>query len=132
LYDRRLVQFPPPGVEIDDNFFAVGGEAHPLDDEPPGRLYVGICAPGRGAQTPIVRIWSRLLQHMESRRQAGVPLAELDPFAACSTASRPCASLRPSVRLAAAWTWPRAVPRRWSCRRRMDLSVEVTDVKVWS
>jgi hypothetical protein len=80
LYDRRLVQFPPPGIEIDDNFFAVGGEAHPLDSAPPGRLYMGICAPGRGAQTPIVRIWSRLLQQMEGRRQAGIGTVELDPF----------------------------------------------------
>ena len=72
LYDRHLVQFPPPGIDIDDNFFAVGRETHPLESDPPGRLYMGICAPGRGAQTPIVRIWSRLLQQMESRRQAGV------------------------------------------------------------
>ena len=80
LYDRHLVQFPPPGIDIDDNFFAVGRETHPLESDPPGRLYVGICAPGRGAQTPIVRIWSRLLQQMENRRQAGVLPVELDPF----------------------------------------------------
>jgi hypothetical protein len=80
LYDRHLVQFPPPGIDIDDNFFAVGHETHPLESTPAGRLYVGICAPGRGAQTPIVRIWSRLLQQMENRRQAGVLPIELDPF----------------------------------------------------
>jgi hypothetical protein len=80
LYNRRLCQFPPPGIEIDDNFFASGGETHPLEAGPPGRLYVGICAPGRGAQTPLVRIWSRVLQHIETRRQAGVALPDLDPF----------------------------------------------------
>lgn len=80
LYDRRLSQFPPPGIEIEDNFFASGGEAHALEAAPPGRLYVGVCAPGRGAQTPIVRIWSRLLQHMENRRQAGISLNDVDPF----------------------------------------------------
>lgn len=78
LYDRKLAQFPPPGLDIDDNFFTLGREAHPLESGQPGRLYVGICAPGRGAQTPIVRIWSRLLQHAEERRRAGVPAAELD------------------------------------------------------
>jgi hypothetical protein len=80
LYDRRLAQFPPPGIDIDDNFFAAGGEAHALDSEPPGRLYVGICAPGRGAQTPIVRIWSRLLQHVEARHDAGAAPRDLDCF----------------------------------------------------
>jgi hypothetical protein len=80
LYNRHLVQFPPPGIDIDDNFFAAGKEEHPLESDRPGRLYVGICAPGRGAQTPIVRIWSRLIQQMEDRLQAGVALAELDPF----------------------------------------------------
>jgi hypothetical protein len=80
LYDRALAQFPPPGIDIDDNFFAVGREAHPMDAAPSGRLYVGVCAPGRGAQTPIVRIWSRLLQQMEARRQAGALPTALDPF----------------------------------------------------
>jgi hypothetical protein len=78
LYDRRLSQFPPPVIEIDDNFFASGAEAHVLEAGPPGRLYVGICAPGRGAQTPIVRIWSRLLQHVENRRQGGAAIQDLD------------------------------------------------------
>lgn len=80
LYDRRLAQFPPAGIEIDDNFFAKGEEAHPLDADPPGRLHIGICAPGRGAQTPIVRIWSRLLQSVEDRRLCGASLRDLDGF----------------------------------------------------
>lgn len=80
LYDRKLAQFPPPGLDIDDNFFTLGREIHPLDSEQPGRLYIGICAPGRGAQTPIVRIWSRLLQHAEERRRAGAQAFELDGF----------------------------------------------------
>ncbi len=80
LYDRRLAQFPPPGIDINDNFFSAGDEAHPLDGSSPGRLYLGISAPGRGAQTPIVRIWSRLLQQLEIRRLAGISAAELDPF----------------------------------------------------
>jgi hypothetical protein len=80
LYERRLSQFPPPGINIDDNFFTTGSESHALDAGAAGRLYVGICAPGRGAQTPLVRTWSRLLQHVEMRRQAGVAPQELDPF----------------------------------------------------
>jgi hypothetical protein len=80
LYVRSLQVFPPPGLTIDDAFFARTMPIHPLDSDPPGRLYVGIFAPGRGAQTPIVRIWSRLLQHMDERRQAGGAPSDLDPF----------------------------------------------------
>ena len=68
LFDRRLAQFPPWGISADDRFFARDVQAHPLDSARAGRLYVGICAPGKGAQTPIVRIWSRLLQTAYERR----------------------------------------------------------------
>jgi hypothetical protein len=80
LFARSLQVFPPPGLNADDSFFARTGTAHPLDSNVPGRLYVGICAPGRGAQTPIIRIWSRLLQHLGDRRGAGVAPQLLDPF----------------------------------------------------
>lgn len=62
LFDRELAQFPPSALAASDRFFAHENEIHPLDCQRPGRLYVGVCAPGRGAQTPIVRIWSVLLQ----------------------------------------------------------------------
>lgn len=80
LFVRDLQVFPPPGISADDSFFARTGNAHPLDSSAPGRLYVGLAAPGRGAQTPIVRIWSRLLQHVEDRRASGVAPQALDPF----------------------------------------------------
>lgn len=62
LFNRKLTQFPPPSVSMSDRFFARQGNIHPLDYQRPGRLYVAICAPGKGAQTPNVRIWSILLQ----------------------------------------------------------------------
>lgn len=62
LFDRELAQFPPSAILATDRFFAYEQEVHPLDCQRPGRLYVGVCAPGRGAQTPVVRIWSALLQ----------------------------------------------------------------------
>lgn len=80
LFDRALAQFPPPAISSDDRFFAVTQEAHPLDTTRPGRLYVGICAPGKGAQTPIVRIWSSLLQRAEELRASDVTDDRLDPF----------------------------------------------------
>jgi hypothetical protein len=80
VFARELRIFPPQGLQVDDSFFARTPDRHPLDAEGAGRLYLGICAPGRGAQTPIIRVWSRLLQHVEDRRIAGTSQAELDPF----------------------------------------------------
>lgn len=80
LFVRDLQVFPPPGLTADDSFFARTGNAHPLDSGAPGRLHVGLCTPGRGAQTPIVRIWSQLLQHVADRLAAGIPPQDLDPF----------------------------------------------------
>lgn len=80
IFDRRLAQFPPPGLDIDDSGFSRSSETHPLHDASPGRLYVGVCAPGRGAQTPIVRIWARMLEAVAELRTAGHPDDRLDPF----------------------------------------------------
>jgi hypothetical protein len=76
LFDRAVAQFPPPGLSADDSFFARTTEPHPLDEARAGRLYVGLAAPGKGAQTPIVRIWSSLLQSAVATSQAP---AEEDP-----------------------------------------------------
>jgi hypothetical protein len=65
IFSVRLQTFPPQGLSIDDRFFVTDtpdARIHPLDDELPGRLYVGVCCPGRGPLTPVVRIWARLLQ----------------------------------------------------------------------
>lgn len=81
LFNRQLAQFPPSGLSVDDSFFAISREPHPLESERPGRLYLGICAPGRGAQTPIIRIWSAILHEMaEVRRTRGSADREADQF----------------------------------------------------
>jgi hypothetical protein len=80
LYQREFNQFPAFGTDIDDNFFSKSRETHPFDDEKPGRLYVGICAPGKGAQTPLVRIYSSLLQTPWMRREKGVDDSEIDGY----------------------------------------------------
>lgn len=76
LFDREVAQFPPPGLNVDDSFFARTSEPHPLNEKDAGRLYVGLAAPGKGAQTPIVRIWSSLLQSALTTRLAPI---EEDP-----------------------------------------------------
>jgi len=73
--------FPPPGLSVDDNFFSYTREAHPLDSGHAGRLYVGVCAPGRGPHTPTIRIWSALLrQAYEERLAKGSDDQEVDQF----------------------------------------------------
>ena len=63
LFTRDVFQFPPHGMEIEDSFFVhyPSGE-QAWDETHPGRVYMGICAPGRGAHTPLIRIWSRILK----------------------------------------------------------------------
>jgi hypothetical protein len=80
LYCRALAAFPPAGITIDDNFFTSTREAHALDSASAGRLYVGLCAPGRGAQTPIIRIWASVLQHIQQRLADGASQTDVDPF----------------------------------------------------
>lgn len=82
LYNRKLRQFPQSGITALDNFFSNSKEGHPLDDTGPGRLYVGVCAPGKGPQTPTVRIWSSLIQQAERIRVrgSGEITPELDYF----------------------------------------------------
>lgn len=63
LYGRtRSTVFPPPGIDADDSFFA----RHAIDKDGrllPGRLYVGVHAPGlQSMQTAQVRTISALLQ----------------------------------------------------------------------
>ncbi|HIH73519.1 MAG: hypothetical protein PWP49_128 [Thermococcaceae archaeon] len=62
LFTRKLSMFPPLGISPGDRFFVRTYPVHPADETKPGRLYVGVLAPGRGPHTPLIRIWARLLQ----------------------------------------------------------------------
>jgi hypothetical protein len=57
LFQRRVQVFPPSGTDVRDNFFAV--ERGP--DQKPGRLYLGICAPGRRLKSALIRTYVALL-----------------------------------------------------------------------
>ncbi len=62
LFNRNLQIFPPHGSDIHDRFFVRTKKRSILDDSKPGRLYLGMCAVGRGPLTPLIRIWARLAQ----------------------------------------------------------------------
>lgn len=81
VFDRKIAVFPPPGLSADDNFFSYTREPHPRDSSHAGRLYVGVCAPGRGPHTPTIRIWSALLRKAyEMRLARGSNNREVDQF----------------------------------------------------
>ncbi|AQS59525.1 helicase-related protein [Desulforamulus ferrireducens] len=63
LYGRdNVALFPPPGLDAGDSFFSQYA-CHPDGKLQPGRIYVGVHAPGlRSMQTAQVRTFSALLQ----------------------------------------------------------------------
>ena len=73
LFARDLQVFPPLGTDVSDRFFVRETDRpHPLLDDRGGRLHVGMIAPGRGSQTPLVRAWARLSQTGHRCRIAGL------------------------------------------------------------
>jgi hypothetical protein len=51
LFCRQLNVFPPPGIDAKENFFSKRRET----TEVPGRLYIGICTPGRSLKAALIR-----------------------------------------------------------------------------
>lgn len=58
LFARQVHLFPPSGLNVEDSFFAV---TQPLSRRA-GRVYAGVCAPGRSVKTALVRVYALLLQ----------------------------------------------------------------------
>jgi hypothetical protein len=58
VFRRRVNVFPPRGLEVGNSFFAV--ERKPCDDIP-GRLYLGVCAPGRRVKVALIRAYVAIM-----------------------------------------------------------------------
>lgn len=58
LFNRRVRVFPPPGLEAGANFFS---RELPAGESAPGRLYVGVCAPGRKLKSTLIRVYVAVL-----------------------------------------------------------------------
>ncbi len=58
LFLRRVNVFPPGGLDSTDNFFSI--ERAPTT-EFPGRLYIGICAPGKRLKAALIRVYVAFL-----------------------------------------------------------------------
>jgi hypothetical protein len=75
LFEREIAIFPPRGINDGDNFFAT------LDDTKPGRLYVGVAAPGRALRAVSVRTYATLLAAAQKHFDANGPLEQpADPY----------------------------------------------------
>lgn len=58
LFLRTVNIFPPPGLDVQDNFFSLQRE--PCEEEF-GRRYLGICAPGRRLKAALIRVYVAFL-----------------------------------------------------------------------
>lgn len=54
LFLRDVQIFPPSGLDSGDNFFS---RRKPAGPDAPGRLYLGICAPGTRMKTILIRVY---------------------------------------------------------------------------
>jgi hypothetical protein len=53
LFARDVRVFPPQALDADDSYFA---RQRPADDGNPGRIYVGVCAPGQRLKKVLIRV----------------------------------------------------------------------------
>ncbi|MFN3166121.1 MAG: helicase-related protein [Phycisphaeraceae bacterium] len=58
LFNREVRQFPPPGLDASDSFFA----AQASRDKKASRMYFGVMAPATSQTTLLVRVYAALLQ----------------------------------------------------------------------
>lgn len=54
LFLREVQIFPPQAIAIEDNFFS---RQRPPSNDHAGRLYLGICAPGRRLKAALIRVY---------------------------------------------------------------------------
>jgi Helicase conserved C-terminal domain len=66
LFNRQVRVFPPPGLEAGANFFS---RELPVSDAAPGRLYVGVCAPGRRLKAALIRVYVAALAGGQTRHE---------------------------------------------------------------
>tara|TARA_Y100001937_G_scaffold128230_1_gene203174 strand:+ start:12748 stop:16221 length:3474 start_codon:yes stop_codon:yes gene_type:complete len=58
VFDRQANVFPPPGINVEDNFFSRQSPATP---DRPGRIYMGINAPGERVKMILIRVYLAFL-----------------------------------------------------------------------
>lgn len=77
LFQRKAKVFPPQGLDAGDNFFAI---QRPPSPQHPGRVYLGVCAPGRRLKKALIRVYTAFLaaaQYLYETRGLG---QDVDPW----------------------------------------------------
>lgn len=78
LFDRSVLQFPPPGFDAGDSFYAV------RDDTGPDRIYIGLPTAGRSPKFALQALVASLLQSVAALREKGVASdSAVDPYWTC-------------------------------------------------
>lgn len=133
LFGRKMQIFPPRGVNDGDNFFAQ------TDHERPGRLYVGVGAPGRALRAVSVRTYAALLaaaqKHFDPDGPEGQPADPYMTLVGYFNSLRELGGMRRLVEDEVAARVknveekkPRRViePHPWAANRRLHLPAELT------
>ena len=79
LYNRKMIQFPPNGLEHTDSFFAVEAD----EEKRPARTYIGICSIGFGTSEMLIKIFALLTFVKHLYRLQGKPTDVIDQFYTC-------------------------------------------------
>ena len=74
VFMRRILVFPPSGLDVEDNFFSVQRSI----EEKPGRRYMGICAPGSSRPAVLIRAYTAFLTAAQALFNRFGPVA--DPY----------------------------------------------------
>jgi hypothetical protein len=77
LFLRTVNVFPPHGLDVRDNFFSL--QRVPSEDEP-GRLYLGICAPGRRLKVALIRVYVAFLAAAQQLYEERAHGKDVDPW----------------------------------------------------
>lgn len=76
LYNRKMIQFPPNGLEHTDSLFAIEADK----EKRPARTYIGICSIGFGTSEMLIRIFALLTFMKHLYRLQGKPTDVIDQF----------------------------------------------------
>jgi hypothetical protein len=134
LFLREMELFPPRGIDEGDNFFAS------IDKTKPGRLYVGVAAPGRALRAVSVRTYATVLAAAQKHYDPQGPLEQsADPYMTLVGYFNSLRELGGMRRLVEDEVRTRIAdiardkqphhfvgPHPWAANRRLDLPAELT------
>lgn len=76
LYNQKMIQFPPNGLQHTDSFFAVEAD----ENKRPARTYIGICSIGSGTSEMLIKTFALFTFMKHLYRLQGKPTDVIDQF----------------------------------------------------